>query len=98
MTAKIKQDNDRLIKMIDSLTSKIYSLEKYIRNNDLDITGHLTCGGNRILNELYLESISRVQADAIELAISETRKSMKEGCPRWLCRVEDLQEYAERLR
>ena len=39
-----------------------------------------------------------IKADAIEEATHKTRESMQDGCPKWLCRVSELEAYANKLR
>jgi hypothetical protein len=43
-------------------------------------------------------SINKTKAIGIEEAIAATRDSMKEGCNKWLCRVVDLQSYANKIK
>ena len=42
--------------------------------------------------------INAIKADAIEEATHKTRESMQDGCPKWLCRVSELEDYANKLR
>ena len=46
--------------------------------------------------ELAIFSIEQ-QAEGVQNAVIKTRRSMHEGGDRWLCRVDDLSNYAENL-
>lgn len=43
-------------------------------------------------------SANKIKAEGIEEAVAATRESMSEGCNKWLCRVVDLQSYANNLK
>lgn len=49
----------------------------------------------RVTSDSY---VNNIKADAIELATFKTREAMQEGCPKWLCRVVELEKYADSLR
>ena len=45
-----------------------------------------------------VERDNEIKADGIIDAIADTRSEMVHGSAKWLCRVLDLEEYAEKIR
>lgn len=62
--------------------------------NKLQSMEYITLAGEL---QTHLESIPKLKAEAIREAVKRNRDSFTEGGDKWLCRVDDLLEYAALL-
>ena len=51
-------------------------------------------GGVMELNPYVFDAVKQVIGQSIRLAYTETRVAMYVDSPKWLCRVQDLEDYA----
>lgn len=86
---KLKQENDEL-------RAKVDCLESIIRGS-VPTTG-LGLNYNPEISSIAMKQIADIKVQAVIEAIAETRSEMVHGSAKWLCRVVDLEEYANKLK
>ena len=96
-----------LVKEKEALKCQINMLRGFISAQSSDFIDTIDrCGkviepkveAHKVLCKTSKQCLNSIKADAIEEAAHKTRESMQDGCPKWLCRVSDLEAYANKLR
>ena len=108
MTKKCKDYNELLAsnaeleasnaRMRDALVELISIVEIHSKGTDNNFAWAELEYAREVMTEEPDQSLNLIKAAAIDEAIEATRASMHEGQPEWLCRVQDLEEYAAKLR